>query len=137
MRHPGKHLAPRQQAVAVAVCTVAAVVCAGGVAATAAAAPSAAAATHSGGRPAARTAAAQGGTLILTVVPDLRDLSVDEARQALTTVGLVLGPVGATVDCYHLGTVSSQTPAADATALYGSPVAVTVGVRPKPPSVCP
>ena len=78
-----------------------------------------------------------GGIPILTVVPNLSGDTPDQARQQLSVAGLLLGPAGSRVDCNHLGLVSGQSPVAGATASFGAAVAVSLGVRPTPPAVCP
>jgi len=73
----------------------------------------------------------------LIVVPDLRGATPDQARQQLSVAGLLLGSVGSRVDCNNLGLVSGQSPVSGATAPFGASVAVSLGVRPTPPAVCP
>src|SRR5262249_38239168 len=73
----------------------------------------------------------------VTVVPSLLGDTSTQAAQALTAAGLVRGSVGNRVDCDNLGLVVSQSPAAGTSALSGTTVNITIGVRPPPPRVCP
>jgi beta-lactam-binding protein with PASTA domain len=79
---------------------------------------------------------ASGAVPILSVVPDVRGDTLAEARAVLTVAGLQLGGVGRTVDCNNLNRVSSQNPAASATAAVGASVSVNLGAPPPRPKVC-
>lgn len=73
----------------------------------------------------------------LATVPSVRGLTVVAAGGALQAAGFVLGQVSTAPDytCNHIGVIVGQSPAAGTSAILGSPVGVTVGVR--PPTPCP
>ncbi|KRD18819.1 PASTA domain-containing protein [Streptomyces sp. Root264] len=70
------------------------------------------------------------------VVPNVLGDSRDQASRALSAAGYVVGAVGTVVDCDSVGRVSRQSPGAGTPLLPGSPVALTLGVKPPPPRVC-
>jgi hypothetical protein len=76
---------------------------------------------------------------VLVVVPDVRGLTVAEARPVLLGIGLVVGTVSGVVDnsCNRLGQVISQSPVAGSTVPVGVEVSLRVGTRPPPPRSCP
>ncbi len=77
------------------------------------------------------------GSRAYATVPSLTDETTTAAGQQLQAANLVLGTVRTVVDnlCNNIGTVISQSPAAGTVLIGGSPVSVTVGVRPSHP--CP
>jgi beta-lactam-binding protein with PASTA domain len=73
----------------------------------------------------------------LVSVPNLIDADDGDVPSILNSAGLVLGSDREVVDCNHLGTVRSQSPAAGAGVAFGSAVSVSHGVLPTPPAECP
>jgi hypothetical protein len=70
------------------------------------------------------------------VVPDVIDDSAGSAVSILTGADLLVSQ-SSTVDCNHLGTVRSESPAGGTEVLRGSTVRIVVGTAPAPPRVCP
>jgi hypothetical protein len=72
-----------------------------------------------------------------TLVPDLRGLSLNGARQVLAASGLLVGSVTGVVDntCNNIGLVMSQSPVAGTEVARGSAVNLRLGQRPK--TACP
>ena len=70
-------------------------------------------------------------------VPSVVGDTTSTASSVLQAHGFVLGQVSYAADytCNYLGVIKSQTPTAGTWAKYGSPVSVTVGIR--PPTPCP
>lgn len=73
----------------------------------------------------------------LATVPDVRRLTTTTASSVLQAAGFALGQVSTASDytCNHLGVIMWQYPVGGTSARLGSPVRVTVGVR--PPAPCP
>ena len=73
----------------------------------------------------------------LATVPSVLHQTTTVASSTLRAAGFVLGPVAYATDytCNYLNVVKWQSPAGGASAILGSPIRVTVGVRPLVP--CP
>jgi alpha-tubulin suppressor-like RCC1 family protein len=80
-----------------------------------------------------QVAVGAGHSLLIAVnaatVPDLTDLTVAQARQALLASGLVLGQQSVVFSCEAVGRVLRQSPSAGTARPLGSAVNVTIGSR--------
>jgi eukaryotic-like serine/threonine-protein kinase len=72
-----------------------------------------------------------------STVPDVRNLPLDEAEQALTTNGFNFQQVEQPSSTLTPGTVINQSPGHDTTAKTGTVVKLIVAVAPPPPSSSP
>jgi serine/threonine-protein kinase len=68
-----------------------------------------------------------------STVPDVRNLPLDEAEQALTTNGFNFQQVNQASSTAQAGTVINQSPGHDTTAKTGTVVKLFVAVAPPPP----
>src|SRR5262245_34829535 len=71
-----------------------------------------------------------------TQVPDVVGLSEADARATLAAAGLTVGAVGKAIDwnCLYINLVMKQDPGAGTVVDAGSPVKLTLGVKPR---ICP
>jgi serine/threonine-protein kinase len=72
-----------------------------------------------------------------STVPDVRNLPLDEAEQALTTQGFNFQQINQASSTVQAGFVINQTPGHDTTAKTGTVVKLFVAVAPPPPSSSP
>jgi eukaryotic-like serine/threonine-protein kinase len=72
-----------------------------------------------------------------STVPDVRNLPLDEAEQALTTNGFNFQQINQTSSTVQAGSVINQSPGHDTTAKTGTVVKLFIAVAPPPPSSSP